>query len=214
MSTTSSTTATQRQGVGAKLRNTAVGALFVLALRAPKLLRLRRDAYSWLVFRIVLGVAGATLVVVPLGLWNSWITAILGLAMFTASILLPPAKPDTRVDEKARELGALLVVNGGIYQPGNAPAAPVQLFAGTEHVWALDPNLQPLLVIPAGEISSVRAEESEGRWVLRIHWTGHTAEFSYRGIFAEHLVRIAENAIASLMRTSLPVPPQRRAASA
>jgi hypothetical protein len=214
MSITSSTATTQRQGVGAKLRNTAVGVLFALARLAPKLLRLRRDAYSWLVFRIVLGVAGATLVVVPLGLWNSWITAIMGLAMFTASILLPPAKPDTRADEKARELGALLVVNGGIYQPGNAPAAPVQLFAGTQRVWALDPNFQPLLVIPAGEISSVRAEESEGRWVLRIHWTGHTAEFFYRGIFAEHLVRIAENAIGSLLRTSLPVLPQRRAASA
>lgn len=206
--------ATQLHGIGVKLRNTAIGALFALALLAPKLLHLRRDAHSWLVFRILLGIAGATLVVLPLGLWNSWLIAIVGLAMFTASILLPPANPDTRADEKALQLGALAVVNGGEYQPENAPAAPAQLFVGVERVWALDANFQPLLVIPAGEISSVRAEQSAGRWVLCIGWTGHTAEFSYHGIFAEHLARAAENALRSLLRTSLPVLPKRRAASA
>jgi hypothetical protein len=117
-------------------------------------------------------------------------------------------------DDAARELGALVVVNGGRYQPGNAPAAAVQLFVGAERVWALDSHLKPLLVIPVAEMTSARAEFSEGQWFLRIRWADHQAEFAYHGIFSEHLARVAESTLQSVMRPSLPVIPQRRAASA
>jgi len=49
---------------------------------------------------------------------------------------------------------------------------------------------------------------------LRIAWAGHAAEFSYGGIFAEHLARVAESTIRSVMRPAFPVLPQRRAAGA
>jgi hypothetical protein len=134
--------------------------------------------------------------------------------MFTAAILLPPAKPGTSADRKAHELGALAIVNGGKYQPGNAPAAAVQIFVGTENIWALDSRFQPLLVIPTAEISSVRAEESAGLWNLQIRWLDHTAEFSYRGIFADLLARRAEASLRALMPAALPLAPKRRAAGA
>jgi len=205
---------TERQSSAARFRNGFIGTLFALAQIVPNLLHLQRNPRSWLVFRVALGFAGAALVVLPLSVWNSWITAIIGLAMFTAAILLPSDNADTSADRKARELDALLVVNGGKYQPGNAPAAAVRIFVGAEHIWTLDSHFQPLLVIPTAEISSVRAEESGGRWNLQVRWTDHTAEFSYRGFFAEHLARTAESALRDVMPTSLPALPKRRAAGA
>lgn len=196
------------------MRNAAIGALFALVLLVPKIVHLRRNPKTWLLFRIVLGIAGAALVVLPLGLWNNWLASIAGMVLFLVANLLPAAKPDTSTNEKARELGAFVVVNGGSYQPGNAPPANAQLFVGAEHVWALDAHFQPLVVIPVADMTSARAEEFDGRWLVHIRWADHHAEFIYRGIFAEHLARVAESTLRSVMRPSLPVLPQRRAASA
>ncbi len=214
MSRTASPAETQREGIGAKLRNTAIGALFVLALLIPRLLHLRRNPGAWLAFRVALGLSGAALVILPLALWNTWLAAIAGMALFLLAALLPSAKPDRRADDAARELGALVVVNGGRYQPGNAPAASVQLFVGAERVWALDSHLKPVLVVPVAEMTAARAEHSDGHWFLRIRWADHHAEFAYRGIFSEHLARVAETTLRSVMHPTLSVLSQRRAASA
>ena len=214
MNATSNPALSQPEGFGKRLRHLAVGVLFALVLLIPKILRVRRNPRSWLLFRIFLGVAGAALVVLPIGLGTGFVPAIVGLTMFVSAILLPPAKPDANADDKARELGALVVVNGGRFQPGNAPSAVVQLFVGAESVWVLDQRFQPLLEIPVGEITAACAEQSEKSWRLRMTWASHTAEFSYGGIFAEHLARVAESTIRSVMRPALPVLPQRRAAGA
>src|SRR5271154_877600 len=198
----------------ARARNAAIVAMFAVALLIPKIVHLRRSERSWFAFRIVLAIAGAALVLLPLAFWDSYLLSVVGLAMFIGAILLPSARPDTTADEKARELGALVVVNGGEYQPGNASAAAVQLYTGVENIWALDQHFQPLLVIPVRELTSARAEHTAGAWYLRLRWADHSAEFSYRGIFAEHLARVAENTLRSVMRPALPVIPQRRAASA
>jgi hypothetical protein len=214
MSDTSQRRSIQQHARAERLRDAVVAALFALVLLLPKLLRLRRKPGTWLLFRVVLGISGAGLVIFPLSSGNSWFIAIGGLVMFAAAVLLPPPKPDTIAERKARELGALGVVNGGAYQPGNAPAAAVRLFVGAEHVWALDSHFQPLLVIPTEEISLARVEESDRHWTLWVRWAEHSAEFSYRGIFAEHLARVAEATLHSVMSQRLPVLPKRRAASA
>jgi hypothetical protein len=165
-------------------------------------------------FRIFLGLMGAAFVVLPLGFWNSYLLAVVGLAAFIAAILFPPAQPHTIADDRARELGALVIVNGGRYQPGNAAATTAKLFVGAEHVWALDPHLQPLLVIPVAEMTAAFAEEGDGGWRLRIRWDDRAAEFSFGGFFGEHLARVAESTLQSVMRPALPVIPQHRAASA
>jgi hypothetical protein len=191
-----------------------MNALFALAQLAHNLLHLRRNPRSWLVFRVALGFAGAALVILPLSLWNSWTAGIAGLAMFTVAILLPRANTETLANRKARELGALLVLDDAKYQPGNAPAAAVQIFVGAENILVLDSRFQPLLVIPASQISSVGAEESAGAWNLQIRWLDHTAEFSYRGIFADLLARKAESSLRAVMPAALPLAPKRRAAGA
>jgi hypothetical protein len=214
MSTTSNPALSQPQGFGKRLRHLAVGALFALVLLVPKILHVRRNPRSWMLFRVFLGVAGAALVVLPLGLGTSFVPAVVGLALFISAILLPPAKPDTSADDKARELGALVVINGGHFQSGNAPPNAVQLFVGAESVWVLDRRFDLLQEIPVTEITAACAEQSEESWRLRMTWAGRTAEFSYRGIFAEHLARVAETTIRSVTRPALPVLPQRRAAGA
>ena len=214
MSTTSSPALTQQESFGKKLRNAAVGILFTLVLLIPRLLHLRRNPRSWRLFCILLGIAGAALVILPLGLVNNYLYALVGMVMLIAAILLPPAKPAMSADDKARELGALVVVNGGQYRSQNSAGSSVQLFVGVESISVLDSMFQPLLVIPVAEITLARAEKSGEHWLVRVVWPDHTAEFSYSGIFAEHLARVAESTLRSVMRPSLPVIPQARAANA
>lgn len=214
MSTAPSPAQSESQRSPTSLRELFLGALFAGVLLVPKLLRLRRNPKSWLLFRIFLALAGASLVIVPVGMGNSYYLSLAGLAMFIGAILLPPAKANTNADDKARELGALLVVNGGRFKLGEAPSFAAQLFVGPDHVSVLDSDFQLHLKIPVSEVTSARAQESHGRWYLRIDWANKTAAFLYRGVFAEHLARVAETTIHGVMQPALPVIPQRRAASA
>ena len=248
MSTTSTPVAPLQESTAARLRNLGLSALFALVLLLPKVLNLRRDRRSWFAFRIVLALTGASLVILPLSLWNSWTAGIAGLVLFLAAILLPAAKPDTTLADTATRLGALVIVNGGAYQSeqsqeeqgqmevpqiegprenlrhespqygvanvDNAAASPVQLFVCADRIWALDSEQQPLLVISTAQIVSAIASESAGDWILRIRWAEHSADFHYRGIFAEHLARVAESTLRSVIQPVLPVIPRKRAATA
>ena len=239
MSTTPTPVASQQESTAVRLRNFGLGALFALVLLLPKILNLRRDRRSWLAFRILLAFAGASLVILPLSLWNSWTAGIAGLALFLAAILLPDAKPDTTLADTAARLGALVIVNGGDYQAYDAqsetvqlenwqqepaqlqsvqaeiaPPSPAQLFVCPDRIWALDSDLHPLLVIPTSQISSAIASESAGDWIVRVRWAERTADFHYRGIFAEHLARVAESTLRSVIHPVLPIIPQKRAATA
>jgi hypothetical protein len=206
--------ATQTEVTRSRLHSTIIGALFAVAEYSPKLLHIRRNAQSWMLFRIFLGFGGAALVILPLSLWNSWLAAIAGLGLFLAAILLPPAQVQTASGEKARELGALVVVNGGKYERANAAPVRVQLFVGPERLWVLDLHLRPLLKIPVAEISSTDTTHLMDRWILEVRWSDKVAEFSYQGFFAEHLARAAQNSIARVIPASRPVVRRSRAASA
>src|SRR5437879_4841336 len=119
MSATSSPAQSRPQASGGRLRNAMIGTLFALVLIVPKLVHLRSNPRSWMLFRTFLGVAGAALVVLPLGFGSSFVPAIVGLAMFISAILLPPARPAAVAGDKARELRALVVVNRGRIKLGH-----------------------------------------------------------------------------------------------
>jgi type IV secretory pathway TrbD component len=189
-------------------------ALFLAIHRFPRLLQLHRNEKSWTLFRIALACLGAAIVVLPLSLWNGWITASFGLLLFVVAILLPPAQVESATDRKARELGAQTVVSGGEYQPGNAPAADVRLFISPTLIGALDANFDPLLQMPAQDISSLHVEEKGQRWLLQIRWADQKAEFAFVGFFAERFARLAEESIRAVLPQVLPATPKRRAVSA
>ena len=214
MSAASNPALAQQESFGKRLRHVAIGVLFALVLLIPQILHARRNAHSWMLFRIFLGVGGAALVILPLGTWGGYAPAIAGLVLFVSAILLPPAKPVTNVDDKVRELGALVVVNGGRFKLGDAASFAAQLFVGAEHVSVRDSRLQSFLEIPISEITAAQAKESHGRWFLSLSWGNKTAAFAFDSVFAEHLARVAETTIQSVMRPALPVLPQRRAAGA
>jgi len=213
MSTATTTETALADGLAAKLRKTAIDAGFAVVLLIPKVLSLRRDERSWVIFRMLLGVFGAALVVLPIGFYGSYFLALAGLAAFIVAILLPPPKATSGIDDKARELGALVVVDGGTFQSGSF-AVPVQLFVGSQNVWALEADFHPLLVIPVAELISAQAEELDGQWMLRLRWADRSAMFSYSGVFGENLARTAQNTVQSVMGTETPVLPRSRAASA
>ena len=214
MSSAHATAISQQERFSARLREFAVGAAFAVVLLIPKILRVRENPASWLAFRLVLGFAGAALVVLPLGVWNNWLAAPAGLCLFLASILLPPAKANFSVDDKLRELGALVVVNGGTYISNQGEPAAVRLFVAPDKISVLDPALQQLLVIPAAEIASVAATPGENAWTLRIIWPSGAAEFLYQGFFAEHLARVAQTTVRGVVPAPLPIIQKTRAASA
>jgi hypothetical protein len=215
MTTTFSEDQSQPQPSGSTTHHVFISALLAIASLAMKILHGRRSSRSWMLFRIFLGVAGAVLVLVPLTSGNNYVLPIAGLVLFVSATLLPPAKPQMSADAKARELGAFVVVNGGKFLPMDATSSvAVQLFIGTAQISVLDASFGPLLEIPTGELTSARAVPAEKGWLLELTWAANAAEFSYRGIFAEHLARIAESTLQIVIRPGLPVIPKRRAASA
>lgn len=93
-----------------------------------------RNPRSWLAFRMALGICGAALVVLPLGLWNAWLWSIGGVAMFFVAVLLPPARPVTTIEDKERELGSPAQVSGEMQPDGGhrdaGPEKPKRRAAG------------------------------------------------------------------------------------
>lgn len=202
MSTTPTIITADQENLFQRVKGVFGAAFFLLLQRSPKLLQLHRNEKAWTLLRIGLGCLGAALVVLPLSLWSGWMTAIFGLSLFVVSILLPPAELESATDRKARELGAHTVVGGGEYQPGNAHATHAQLFISPTHTWALDKNFDPLIVIPTAEISALHMEPEEDRWLLRVRWANHKAEFCFRGIFAERFARLAEESLRQAAPTT------------
>lgn len=131
--------------------------------------------------------------------------------LFALALLIPktlglfkrlrPGRPAKPVDEQARELGALVVLNGGWFQGARA-----RLFVGPGRVHVLDFKHRPLAEIPLSKVSSVRLEENQARgWRLMVEWSQDRAEFHYGGFFAEHLAEVAATTLRNQMRRQLPV---------
>ncbi len=219
MSTTPTVIAAEQENLLQRVKGAFGAGFFLLIQQSPRLVRLHRNEQLWALFRVALGCFGAALVILPLSLWHGYITAVAGLGLFMVSILLPPAELESATDRKARELGAQTVVSGGEYRLTNsgeadAPGTAAQLFISPSQTWALAKNFEPLVVITTGEISSLDVEPWEDRWMLRVRWSEHKAEFVYKGIFAERFARLAEESLRQANLSTQPKPDKSRAARA
>lgn len=195
----------RRESWPERLQRAGLLALFALVLLIPKTLGLRRRRRVWNALRTAVALLGAALVVVPTTPTTSPVAAGIGLALFLLALLATPAKPEKSVDERARKLGALVVVNGGkLFLPGGEPV-PTRLFIAPDRVAVLDPDLEALLDIAFCQVSSIRAEQAPEGWKLCVEWDTSTTEFFYDGFFAEHLARVAENTLRSQLRRELPI---------
>lgn len=195
MSTTPRVITAEQEGFLQRSKNIVGTAFFLLVQHSPKVLAFYRNEKLWTLFRVALGCLGAAIILIPLALWSGYFTALFGLALFVLSILLPPAELESATDRKARELGVRTVVSGGEYEAGSGPAKSVQLFVSPSHIWAMDKNFEPLVMIATAEIKSLRVEPTKDYWVLHVWWGDHKAEFNYKGIFAERFARLAEESL-------------------
>jgi len=197
----------------ARFRESVADSVFFVTRNFPKVWTLRSTPRAWTAFRILLGVAGAALVVLPLSLWNAWAFAPVGLALFMLAVLLPPLLRDRGTKRTIEQLGAYLVLDGGTFSgatdasgsgasdsSGMEKFQAVNFYLTPTRIWALDGELRPMVVMPANEISMATAFPSESDWILRVRWQQNSAEFIFDGLFAERRARIAEAGLRHLIQ--------------
>jgi len=190
----------------ARVRMSVADSLFLISRTYPKLLTLRSTPSAWTGLRILLGVFGAALVVLPLSLWNAWAFAPVGLAMFLLAVLLPPLRQDRGTPQAIEQLGAYLVIDAGRFCCGPEAFASVSFYLTPTRIWALDDQLRPVAVIPVSELSMATAFPSQDDWILRLRWKENSAEFIFDGLFAERRARVAEAGLRHLIQQPLETP--------
>src|SRR5260370_6575619 len=78
----------------ARFRDSVADSLFFVSRTFPKVFTLPSSPSAWTAFRILLGIVGAALVVLPLSLWNARAFAPVRLLLFLLAVLLPPLRQD------------------------------------------------------------------------------------------------------------------------
>jgi len=191
--------------------------LFGVILVIPRLRRLRRRVWAWTFVR--LGVAACAT-------WLGWrykhagagvATLALSLLLFAFSLLVRAKPEDKSVDVLARELNALIVLNGGIFQasPDSPPIPDTQIFVHPDQIIVLGPRERRLLEIPFLKMTSLAVNavpngkvNGAESWEAEIQWADsspYVTTFHYDGVFAEHLARVTESTLRSQWKKGLPV---------
>jgi len=209
-----------RRTIGRVGKQAGLFILFGTILLIPRLRRLRRRVWAWTCVRVA-GVA--------CGGWLVWRyaharagaqTLACGSLLLAFSLLIR-AKPMVKSpDALAHELGALVVLNGGMFRlsPDSTPTRKSQLFVHPERIIVLGPRENLLVEIPLAKVQGLEARpvnngsgEDAGPWAVVITWMAVgpcTTTFQYNGTFAEHLARVAESTLRSQWKKGLPVVPQ------
>ncbi len=204
-----------REPASARARRLALAVLFSAILLIPRLRRLRRRPKAWLVVRIIAGAAGAALI------WrfarsNHGPASLIVGVFLAAFAALARARPEKKtVDDVARELGALVVVNGGDFSGAGNAHRGVSIVVAPERLVVLTHAFEKLAEIPVAATRQIstgpagaNGHRSNDVWELRIDWGSggrETASFRFRGTFAEHLARVAGQTITSVWKKRLPV---------
>ncbi len=188
-----------------RLRRAVLFVLFGLVLLIPKLVGLRRRRRAWNALRWLAGLAGLLLAAAFVRGLVSWPLAAAGALLLALALLVPPSRAVKTVDQQARELGALVVLNAGrCCQAGRAPVR-ANLYVAAACWYVLDLQHRPLVEIPRESVTAIRADREADGWTLRVRWDAAEAEFRYDGFFAEHLARVAETTLCGQWQLSLPV---------
>jgi hypothetical protein len=201
------------------IRKAALSVLFAAIMVIPGVRRLRRKIWEWSVVRILVASVGCLLGWRYKHANGGIVDLVVGVALMAFGLLVR-AKPEAKsVDAQARELDALVVLNGGAFIPaGNErPSRLVTIFVNPDRLFVVDEHEHTLEEIPLVRVRELAArpvpvsDESEAEaqtWDLAITWESkdiRTARFRYDGFFAEHLARVAETTVRNLLRRELPV---------
>jgi hypothetical protein len=201
------------------LKKGGLSVLFTAVLIIPKIRALRRKIWEWSAVRLLVAALGCLLGWRYKHAHGGLVDLVFGVVLMVFGLLVR-AKPQAKsVDAQARELDALVVLNGGAFIPHGAdrPARIVSIFVNTDRLFVVDEREHTLEEIPMVRVRELEARpvtapgepEAEAQtWDLTITWESNemrTARFRYDGVFAEHLARVAENTVRNLLRRELPI---------
>ena len=213
----------RRERLSSRLKRAGLAFLFSAVLLIPRVRRLRRRVRVWTLVRVLAVVAGA---------WLGWQFArgtadVPSLSLAIALVILGlfvRARPERKsVDDAAREINALVVLNGGawIKEGRSKPVPKVSIFVVPDRLAVFTHTLQRVAEIPLASLRQVSAhpaapstapengDRAAQPWEIEILWTSageaHSATFRFQGFFAEHLARVAEQTITSVCKKQLPV---------
>jgi hypothetical protein len=200
-------------------RKAALSVLFAAILVIPKIRALRRKIWEWSAVRILAASLGCLLGWRYKHANGGVVDLVVGIALMAFGLLVR-AKPQTKsLDAQARQLDALVVLNGGAFIPeGNERSARlVNIFVNPDRLFVVDEREHTLEEIPLVRVRELAARpvpvsdepQAEAQtWDFEITWESkdvRTARFRYDGVFAEHLARVAETTVRNLLRRDLPV---------
>jgi hypothetical protein len=206
-----------RRTFGQWAKHAGLFVLFGTILVIPRIRRLRRRAGAW---------AGVRLGVAALATWLVWrhvhagagkVSLGVGLFLFAFSLLVGAEPAVKSADAIARELGALIVLNGGTFResPDSAPIPHAQIFVHPDQLIVQGPRELGLLEIPFIKVRKmavcpVTQESGKGAksWEVEINWMADApcrTTFQYEGVFAEHLAQVTESTLRSQWIKELPV---------
>lgn len=204
---------------GQRAKKAGLFILFGAILFIPRIRRLRRRPGAWACVRLAVA-AFATWLVWRNTHGNAGVASMVaGLFLFAFSLLIH-AKPVTKsVDAIADELGALIVLNGGIFREthDSTPIRRTQIFVHPAQIIVQDRDERRLLEIPMAKFCNVTAHPANGEkrkgpepWEVEINWLAEaprTTTFLYEGAFAEHLAQVTETTLRGQWKKELPVLP-------
>jgi hypothetical protein len=191
----------------ARLRRDGLWLIFALVLMIPKVNRLRRRRRAWIFIRILVAIAGTAILVFGLARGHGFALIFVGALMLLFGLLLSTERPEISIDARAKELGALITVDGGRYIDAAGNRHRTKLFVGPDRLWALDSALHVLLEIPLTQVRTLVVEPSGTNWSFRLDGQLMKAEFIYEGSFAQHLAGVAEATVRSRLNRELQVLP-------
>jgi hypothetical protein len=202
-----------QRGVLEPAKRAAMGALFFLILLIPRFRRLRRRVWAWSLVRVIAVVSGGVLIWHYARAQAGAGFLLGGLVLIALGILVRDTPQAKTTEETARELGALVVLNGGTFLPATGAAqANAQIFVFPDRLLVLDSREEAVGEIPLARLQHYSAhpassEEVKGGapWELEIVDESTSARFRYEGFFAEHLARVAETTLRNLRAQELPV---------
>jgi hypothetical protein len=180
---------------------------------------LRRKPWEWSAVRLVVAGLGCLLGWRYKHAHGGLVDLVFGIVLMAFGLLVRSKPQAKSVDAQARELDALVVLNGGAFIPHGAdrPSRLVSIFVNPDRLFVVDEREHTLEEIPVVRVRQLEARrvtapgepEAEAQtWDLEISWEANemrTARFRYDGVFAEHLARVAENTLRSVLRRDLPV---------
>ena len=188
-----------------RLRRAVLWLIFGSILMIPKINRLRRHRRAWSSGRFLAGLAGVAMIAIGAAGQHKLAIVATGALALLLALLLAPERPKRSVDARARELGALVVVDGGLYNSDAQAPHRAKLFIGADRLWVLNSALAVLSEIPLQQLRELIVEPAGADWKLRLDCGQSAAEFLYRGDFAEHLARVADETLRSQLHRELPV---------